>query len=37
LASLAAVVYLTLPAVTLGSLLISTDTPMMLFIVLSMI
>lgn len=37
LASLAALVYLTLPAVTLGSLLISTDTPMMLFIVLSMI
>ncbi|CDN92449.1 ArnT family glycosyltransferase [Agrobacterium tumefaciens] len=37
LASLAAVIYLTLPAVTLGSLLISTDTPMMLFIVLSMI
>ncbi|MDZ7926842.1 MAG: glycosyltransferase family 39 protein [Agrobacterium sp.] len=37
LASLAAVTYLTLPAVTLGSLLISTDTPMMLFIVLSMI
>jgi 4-amino-4-deoxy-L-arabinose transferase-like glycosyltransferase len=37
LASLAALIYLTLPAVTLGSLLISTDTPMMLFIVLSMI
>lgn len=37
LASLAAMIYLTLPAVTLGSLLISTDTPMMLFIVLSMI
>lgn len=37
LGSLAAVIYLTLPAVTLGSLLISTDTPMMLFIALSMI
>ncbi|MGQ2919474.1 MULTISPECIES: ArnT family glycosyltransferase [Rhizobium] len=37
LAALAAVIYLTLPAVTLGSLLISTDTPMMLFIALSMI
>ncbi len=37
LAAFAAVIYLTLPAVTLGSLLISTDTPMMLFIALSMI
>lgn len=35
--ALAALVYVTLPAVTLGSLLISTDTPMMFFIVMAMI
>ncbi len=35
--AMAAIVYITLPGVSLSSLLISTDTPMLLFIVLSMI
>lgn len=35
--ALAAIVYITLPGVSLSSLLISTDTPMLLFIVLSLI
>ncbi|WHA41999.1 ArnT family glycosyltransferase [Agrobacterium larrymoorei] len=37
LGALAAMTYLTLPGVSLSSLLISTDTPMMLFILLSLI
>ncbi len=35
--ALAAIIYITLPGVSLSSLLISTDTPMLLFIVVSLI